>query len=96
MPGFAIEHLTHELLLDAWPIIRSSGAYARADWWLTDAACLIDRAGGLARGSRSGCKPDNLAQPWIGTIRQMPLPMAIVMFKPGQKAGIVVIDVQTA
>lgn len=47
MPGFAIEHLTHERLLDAWPIIRSSGAYARSDWWLTDAARLIGDGGGV-------------------------------------------------
>jgi hypothetical protein len=47
MPGFTIEHLTHERLLDAWPIVRSSGGYARADWWLAHAACLIGDGGGV-------------------------------------------------
>jgi hypothetical protein len=47
MPVFAIDHLTPERLLDAWPVIRSSGAYARVDWWLTEAACLIGDGGGV-------------------------------------------------
>jgi len=47
MTRVAIEHLTHERLLAAWPIIRASGAQPCAEWWIGQAARLIDEGGGV-------------------------------------------------
>jgi hypothetical protein len=47
VPHFAIEHLDEERLLEAWPVVRMANIHANADWWLSEAAALIDRGGGI-------------------------------------------------
>lgn len=47
MTPFTIEHLTHERLMDAWPIIQASGVQPHINWWLNDAAQLLDESGGV-------------------------------------------------
>jgi hypothetical protein len=47
MASFAIEHLGDDQLLDAWPVVRMSHSHANADWWMSEAAALIERGGGV-------------------------------------------------
>lgn len=47
MQRFAIEHLSEEQLLEAWPVVRVSNAHANCDWWASEAAALIERGGGI-------------------------------------------------
>ena len=45
MARFAIEHLSGDQLLEAWPVVRLAQAHANCDWWMSDAAALIERGG---------------------------------------------------
>jgi hypothetical protein len=47
MARFAIEHLSGGELLEAWPVVRMSDAHANCEWWLSEAADLIERGGGI-------------------------------------------------
>ena len=47
MAHFTVENLQKERLGEAWPVVQTSGLEANLDWWLTDAARLIDRGGGV-------------------------------------------------
>ena len=47
MARFAIEHLSGDQLLEAWPVVRLAQAHANCDWWMSDAAALIERGGGI-------------------------------------------------
>ena len=47
MAIFAIEHLSGDQLAGAWPVVRMSHSHASAEWWLTEAAALIERGGGI-------------------------------------------------
>lgn len=47
MSIFTIEHLGEEMLLDAWPVLRSTGAEPIADWWTNEAHDLMRRGGGV-------------------------------------------------
>lgn len=47
MPAFTIEHLDEHKLLDAWPVLRSSGEAAMAEWWENEARDLLRRGGGV-------------------------------------------------
>lgn len=47
MAHFTVENLQKDRLGEAWPVVRTSGLEANLDWWLTDAAGLIDRGGGV-------------------------------------------------
>jgi len=47
MAQLAIEHLSHEQLPEAWPVVRMSHSHANADWWVAEAAELIKRGGGV-------------------------------------------------
>ena len=38
MARFAIEHLSGDQLLEAWPVVRLAQAHANCDWWMSDAA----------------------------------------------------------
>ena len=44
---FKIEALKADELGEAWPIVRSSGAYANEDWWIAEAIKLIGDGGGV-------------------------------------------------
>jgi hypothetical protein len=47
MPVFTIEHLDEHRLLDAWPILRSTGLEPLPDWWENEALELMGRGGGV-------------------------------------------------
>lgn len=47
MPRFTIEHLAKDRLAEAWPIMRASAHQPQLEWWLNDAARLIDHGGGV-------------------------------------------------
>lgn len=47
MPRFAIDHLNPNQLREAWPVVRMSDAHANCDWWMSEAAELIERGGGV-------------------------------------------------
>jgi hypothetical protein len=47
MPAFTIEHLNEQKLLEAWPVVRSTGADALPDWWENEALDLMSRGGGV-------------------------------------------------
>jgi len=47
MAQFTIEHLSEDLLLDAWPVVRMANSHANADWWRSEATALIGRGGGI-------------------------------------------------
>jgi hypothetical protein len=47
MAQFAIEHLSDDQLPEAWPVVRMVDAHANCDWWLSEAAELIERGGGI-------------------------------------------------
>ena len=47
MPRFAIVHLNRDQLIDAWPVVRMSNSHASCDWWMSEAAELIERGGGV-------------------------------------------------
>lgn len=47
MTGFGIKHLSDDELLEAWPVARMSDAHANSDWWVNEAAGLIERGGGV-------------------------------------------------
>jgi hypothetical protein len=47
MQRFAIDHLSPDQLREAWPIVRMSDSLANCDWWMSEAAQLIDRGGGI-------------------------------------------------
>jgi hypothetical protein len=47
MPQFAIDHLNPDQLREAWPIVRMSDSLATCDWWMSEAAELIERGGGI-------------------------------------------------
>ena len=47
MPQFEIDHLNRDELLDAWPVVRMSDSLANCDWWISEAAELIERGGGI-------------------------------------------------
>lgn len=47
MPRFAIDHLSDDQLREAWPVVRMSQAHANCDWWMGEAAALIERGGGI-------------------------------------------------
>lgn len=47
MSCFAIEHLDGDHLVDAWPVVRMSEAYANCDWWMSEAKALAERGGGI-------------------------------------------------
>ena len=52
MAQFAIEHLSEDRLAEAWPVVRQSHSRANSDWWILEAATLIEHGGGVlaARG----------------------------------------------
>lgn len=52
MACFAIEHLSEDRLVEAWPVVRMSHSHANPDWWVSEAVALIERGGGVlaARG----------------------------------------------
>lgn len=47
MARFAIEHLSEDQLVEAWPVVRMSNSRANADWWASEAAALVGRGGGI-------------------------------------------------
>lgn len=47
MPRFAIDHLNPDQLREAWPVVRMSDSLANCDWWVSEAAQLIERGGGI-------------------------------------------------
>ena len=47
MAHFAIEHLSEDQLLEGWPVVSISHSHASPDWWLSEAAALIERGGGI-------------------------------------------------
>jgi hypothetical protein len=47
MPRFAIAHLNPDQLGEAWPVVRMSDSLANCDWWMSEAAQLIERGGGI-------------------------------------------------
>ena len=47
MAQFTIEHLSEDVLLHAWPIVRMSHSLAKPGWWLSEATDLIERGGGI-------------------------------------------------
>lgn len=49
---FAIEHLGEDRLAEAWPVVCMAHSHANAEWWVSEAASLIERGGGVlaARG----------------------------------------------
>jgi hypothetical protein len=47
MAIFTIEHLSDGELADAWPVVCMTHAHANSDWWLAEAAALIERGGGI-------------------------------------------------
>lgn len=47
MAQFAIEHLSEGQLLDAWPVVRMCHSHVNGDWWVSEAAALIERGGGI-------------------------------------------------
>lgn len=47
MPAFTIENLDESTLLDAWPLLRSTGAEAVPDWWENEGRALMGRGGGV-------------------------------------------------
>ncbi len=47
MARFAIEHLGEDQLVEAWPVVRMSHSRANADWWISEAAALAGRGGGI-------------------------------------------------
>jgi hypothetical protein len=47
MAQFTIEHLSEDLLLDAWPVVRMGHSHANGDWWLSEATVLNGRGGGI-------------------------------------------------
>jgi hypothetical protein len=47
MAQFTIEHLSEDVLLHAWPIVRMSHSLANPGWWVSEATALIERGGGI-------------------------------------------------
>lgn len=47
MSHFIVGDLQKEQLDEAWPVVRTSGLEANAEWWVHDAAELIERGGGV-------------------------------------------------
>jgi hypothetical protein len=47
MPPFSIVHLDERNVLDAWPVLRSTGAVVVADWWEDEVHQLMNRGGGI-------------------------------------------------
>ena len=47
MAQFTIEHLSEDRLLDGWPVVRMAHSHANDEWWLSEAAALIGRGGGI-------------------------------------------------
>jgi hypothetical protein len=45
MRRFAIDHLNPDQLREAWPVVRMSDSLANCDWWMSEAAQLIERGG---------------------------------------------------
>lgn len=53
---FKIEALKTRALHDAWPLVRTSGAYANEDWWTAEACAVINSGGGvLVARAADGC-----------------------------------------
>ena len=47
MAQFAIEHLSENELLEAWPVVQQSHSHATAGWWISEGKALIERGGGI-------------------------------------------------
>ena len=54
MAKFAIEHLSEDQLLDAWPVVRQSHSHAKSDWWKSEGRALIERGGGILAARSTG------------------------------------------
>jgi hypothetical protein len=51
MSKFAVEHLSDDRLADAWPVVCMSHSHANVEWWISEAAAVIGRGGGVLAAS---------------------------------------------
>jgi hypothetical protein len=81
MPHFRIQALKARELGEAWPIVHASASHPNVDWWISDAAEMIEGGGGVLVARAPDRRVHGVATfkvpPGAGAERTLAIPMLV-------------------